>query len=98
MILKFSTRRGQITMLGEPALRLLTLGGHSGNVPGAVLAADLPAFLAQLRARLAVHGAEGSPGAAGTPTGTDERDDDGRTREPVVSLQSRAVPLLAMIE
>ena len=53
MIVKFSTRHGQITMLGEPALRLLVLGGHSGTVPGAILAAELPAFLAQLRARLA---------------------------------------------
>ena len=97
MILKFSTRRGQITMLGEPALRLLTLGGHSGTVPGAILAADLPAFLAQLRARLTVHGAEVSPAA---PTGNDEADDDDdtRPREPLVALQTRALPLIGMVE
>jgi len=82
-------------MLGEPALRLLTLGGHSGNVPGAILAADLPAFLAQLRARLAVHGAEVSPVA---PTSKDETDDDSSASEPLVALQTRALPLIGMIE
>ena len=45
MLVRFSTRHGQLVMLGEPAVALLRLGGHSGTVPGAVLAADLPGFL-----------------------------------------------------
>ena len=75
MLVKFSTRHGQLVMLGEPAVALLRLGGHSGTVPGAllrlgghsgtvpgaVLAADLPGFLERLRQGLELHGDELSP-------------------------------------
>jgi hypothetical protein len=52
MIVKFSTRYGQLLMQGEPAVTLVKLGGHSGTVPSAILAADLPAFAVKLRAGL----------------------------------------------
>ncbi len=61
MLVRFSTRFGQLLMLGEPAVALLKLGGHSGTVPSAVLAADLPAFLQRLRQGLEAHGDELSP-------------------------------------
>lgn len=95
MLVKFSTRHGQLVMLGEPAVALLRLGGHSGTVPSAVLAADLPAFLERLRSGLARHGDELSP--APPPPDPDERDDD-RPRERPVSLRHRAVPLLEMVQ
>ena len=56
MLVKFSTRYGQLLMQGEPAVALVKLGGHSGTVPSAVLAADLPTFAAKLRAGLELHG------------------------------------------
>jgi hypothetical protein len=102
MIVTFSTRHGQLTMLGEPAVRLLELGGHSGQVPGAVLTIDLPAFLAKLRSGLALHGDEVSP-AVQQPDRRDSgwRDPgagDDEPRERPINLRLRAVPLLDMIE
>jgi hypothetical protein len=82
-------------MLGEPAVALLRLGGHSGTVPSAVLAADLPAFLERLRSGLELHGDELSP--APPPPDPDRRDDDA-PRERPVSLRHRAVPLLDMVQ
>ena len=94
MIVNFSSRFGRITLLGESAVRLLQLAGHSGTVPGAVLAADVPAFLEQLRAGLAAHGDELSPPAP-APAGDDEEE---RERPAPVSLRKRAVPLLDLLE
>jgi hypothetical protein len=98
MIVKFSTRYGQITMLGESAVTLLKLAGHSGTVPSAVLAADLPAFLSRLRAGLEVHGDELSPPPNAEPPADEQDDDDRRDQPAAVSLRKRAVPLIEMIE
>lgn len=97
MLVKLSTRHGQLLMQGEPAVALLRLGGHSGTVPGAVLAADLPAFLARLRAGLEIHGDELSPAPPPpNPSREDDRVDDEQERP--VELRRRAVPLLDMLE
>lgn len=98
MIVVFSTRHGRLTLLGESAVALLKLGGHSGTVPGAVLAADLAGFLRQLRAGLALHGDELSPPPAVTAPATEEEEEEARARPAAVSLRKRAVPLLDMIE
>lgn len=97
MIVNFSSRFGRITLLGESAVRLLQLAGHSGTVPGAVLAADVPAFLEQLRAGLATHGDELSPPPAPAPAGDDAEEGE-RERPASVSLRKRAVPLLDLLE
>jgi len=94
MLVKFSTRFGQLLMLGEPAVALVKLGGHSGTVPSAVLAADLPAFLQRLREGLEVHGAELSPPPLPREPAQDEDDEP---RERPISLSLRAVPLLDMV-
>ena len=95
MLVKFSTRHGQLVMLGESAVMLLKLGGHSGTVPSAVLVADLPGFLDRLRRGLELRGDELSP--APPPAEPARRDDD-EPRERPVSLRQRAVPLLDMIQ
>lgn len=95
MLVKFSTRHGHLVMQGEPAVALLRLGGHSGTVPSAVLAADLPTFVSRLRAGLETHGEEPSPPPEPEPEGADTQDDDQRERP--VKLRLRAVPLLDMI-
>ena len=95
MMIRFGTKYGQLLMQGEPAVTLLRLGGHSGTVPGAVLADDLPGFLQRLRAGLELHGDQYSP--APLPPEPDARDDD-EPRERPVRLRLRAVPLLEMIE
>lgn len=93
MIVYFSTSAGALTMYGDAAVALLKAMGHSGTVPGAILAADLPAALASLRRALDALAAQPSP----PPGPVDEADDD-RDRDPPVSLRMRAVPLLDMIE
>ena len=92
MIVRFSTRAGALTMHGDAAVALLKAMGHSGTVPGAILAADLPAALASLRQTLATQAA-----APPVPAG-DGEDEEQQEREPPVSLRMRAVPLLEMIE
>ena len=95
MIVKFSTRAGALTMHGDAAVALLKAMGHSGTVPGAILAQDLPAALARLRSALAELDSQPVPAPA-PPPGQDE--DEELEREPPVTLRMRAVPFLDMIE
>ena len=76
-------------MHGDAAITLLRAMGHSGTVPGAILAADLPAALAQLRRTLDAQAAAPPP----LPPPSDGDDEDEQEREPPVSLRMRAVPL-----
>jgi hypothetical protein len=94
VIVKFSTKIGKLTMHGDAAVALLKGMGHTGTVPGAILAADLPAALSNLQRMLEVSGA--SIGSA-TPPPAEDGDDDDREREPVITLRTRAVPLLDMM-
>jgi hypothetical protein len=88
MLVTFKTKRySNITMFGDVAVRLLQLMGHSGTVPGAVTAEDVPAALAKLRAGLAEHGQE----VVGQ---TRDADRD----EPRIDLAHRAVPLIELLE
>ena len=80
-------------MHGDAAVALLKGMGHSGTVPGAILAADLPDALAQLQRML-----EASGDSTGAPPPPPPRsDEEEREREPVITLKTRAVPLLDMI-
>ena len=80
-----------ITMFGDVAVTLLKLMGHSGTVPGAILAEDLPDALAHLR-----KATEGGAGATPTGGGPDSGGHD--PEEPLVSLGNRAVPLIELLE
>jgi hypothetical protein len=95
MIVKFSTRAGALTMHGDAAVALLKAMGHSGTVPGAILAQDLPSALAQLRGALAELASQPVPAPA-PPPGRDEEEEV--EREPPVTLRMRAVPFLDMVE
>lgn len=82
MLVTFSTDAyADITMFGDVALALLKMMGHSGTVPSAILAADVPAALSRLTA-----GIETTKAA---PPVVDEDED-----EPQVSLSNRALPLI----
>ena len=85
MLITFSTKAyADITMFGDVALQLIHLMGHSGSIPGAILAEDVPAALEQLRAAL----------AAGSRRKTQGKDSD---EEPKVSLNHRALPLIELL-
>jgi len=92
MIVKFWTNAGAIVMHGDVAVALLRGLGHSGTVPGAILAADLVAALPRLRRYL-----DALPPLP-PPAASPERDGEEEESEPPISLRTRAVPLIDMIE
>lgn len=94
MIVKFSTRVGALTMHGDAAVALLRAMGHSGTVPGAILAAELPGALASLQRSLDAQ-TRAAPVAAEPPEDSEDEDEE---RQPPVTLAMRAVPLIDMIE
>ncbi|MCC7548265.1 MAG: DUF1840 domain-containing protein [Burkholderiales bacterium] len=90
MLIRFESKIGAFSMFGDIAVTLLKLMGHSGTVPGAILADDIPDALARLRAGL--HAQPEEPE-------TDEISHDERDEkpEPRVSIHKRAVPLVDLL-
>ena len=88
MLIKFDSEAGSFIMNGDIAVQLLKAMGHSGTVPSAILAGDIPAALARLKASVAA-----SPA---TTTNPSDDDDEGR-KEVQVSLQQRAFPLIDLL-
>lgn len=85
MLVTFSCKKYEnIMMFGDVALRLLALMGHSGTVPGAILAADIPEALSRLKK--GIEKAEPEDNAR-------QKDDD-----EAISLANRALPLIKMLE
>ena len=74
-------------MDGAIAVQLLKAMGHSGTVPSAILAKDIPAAVARLRSAVAA-----TP-AAKTSTNSDDKDQ----KEILVSLRQRAFPLIDLL-
>ena len=75
-------------MNGDIAVQLLKAMGHSGTVPSAILAGDIPAALARLKAAVAAN-----PKAAIESSDSNDKD----RRELQVSLQQRAFPLIDLL-
>ncbi len=85
MLVTFTTDTyADITMFGDVALTLLKMMGHSATVPGAILAADVPAALNRLKAAI---DAEKSRRPA----------TDNDATESVVSIANRALPLINLL-
>ncbi|MFL9710483.1 DUF1840 domain-containing protein [Methylobacillus sp. Pita1] len=88
MLVTFSTSRySDIMLFGDVAKQLLQLMGHSGTIPGAILAADVPQALQHLQ-----QGLEGAtaPDSAESPATEDEATH--------VSLKNRALPLIELLQ
>jgi hypothetical protein len=99
MLVTFRTKaHGDITMFGRVGVELLKLAGMTGNVPTAILAADVPGVLAKLERALGEHNAAFGDSA---PSATEARDGDdaggGEAAEPTVPLRNRALPLLELL-
>jgi hypothetical protein len=85
MLVTFSTDAyADITMFGDVAINLLKMMGHSGTVPSAIMAEDIPEALKRLTA--AINAANKSEPLK--EVGTDE---------PGVSMSNRAIPLLNLL-
>ncbi len=93
MLVTFHTKAyANITMFGDVAKQLLELMGHSGTVPSAITAEDVPAALARLAAAVEQRRAAE---AADAPQDDRGRDDHDAPRK--VTLSQRAVPLLELL-
>ena len=77
-----------ITMFGEVAVRLLKMMGHSGTVPGAQLAEDVPAALERLETAVAANAQLPEP----------EESAQSVNDEPSVSLSCRALPVTELLK
>lgn len=90
MLVTFKTSaHGNITMFGGVATDLLKMMGQSGNVPGALMAEDVPAALQQLQSELSNKPEEDAP-----PAPLDDEDD----APTPVALGVRAKPLIDLFE
>jgi Domain of unknown function (DUF1840) len=90
MLVQFDSKAGRFSMFGDIAVTLLRMMGHSGTVPGAILAEDVPPALQKLKAAVAA-----APDAPSEP----EAGGDGRAdAEQRVSLRQRAFPLIELLE
>lgn len=90
MLVTFKTATyPEITMFGSAATALLKLMGQSGNVPGAIMPADIPSALEKLEAGLTDQ-TESEAQAEPAP----DRDDE---EEPSVPLSTRAQPLIELL-
>ncbi len=91
MLITFKTKaHANITMFGDVAVALIKLTGHSGSVPGAILASDIPGALSNLQKAVAEN-----PGMPLDPASTKANDDD--SDQVHVSLAHRALPLIDLL-
>lgn len=89
MLVTFScSAYADITMFGNVAEQLLRLMGHSGTVPGAILAEDVEA--ARERLVTAINKEQQMEAA--------ENSDEETEGEAAVSLSKRALPLIELLE
>ena len=91
MLVRFRSGAGDITMFGDVALKLIKMMGHSGTLPSAMLAKDIPAALERLTSAVAAAPGQPAPGPGPGP-GNKKVDED-----PAVSLQQRAFPLIELL-
>jgi hypothetical protein len=83
-------------MFGDIGLQMIKMMGHSGTVPGAILAPDLPEALSKLTLSLAT---ESSTAPKDTSATQDVEDDEEEAlSEQVVGLNLRAVPLIELLK
>ena len=86
MLVTFTTKAwSDITMFGEIAVKLIKMMGHTGTVPSAILAEDVPEALARLKAAVALE----------EPEDPEAREDDDSERK--VSIPTRAFPLIELL-
>ena len=92
MLVTFHSNAGaSITMFGDVAVSLLRMMGHSGTVPSALLAKDVPAAMARLRRGLTAAGPDAKAERDAKP------EDDDADAPPPVLLRQRAFPLIELL-
>ena len=98
MLVTFKTSAySDITLFGDAAVSLLKLMGQSGNVPGALLAVDIPDALQTLQEGLTKMRNAESDGSADSASLSSESSDDS-DGVPQVALHTRAGPLISLLQ
>lgn len=91
MLVTFHSKSwSNITLFGDVAVQLLKMMGHSGTVPSALRASDIPAALARLQQELA------AMPEAETRQSTPPAAEDADTPPPI-ALRVRALPLIELL-
>jgi len=91
MLVTFSSKAGgNITMFGDIAIQLLRMAGHTGTVPGALLASQVPEALEKLKKAIAENRGEERPEVPASA-------DDDKEAPPPVALPVRAYPLIQLL-
>ncbi|MGF1723536.1 DUF1840 domain-containing protein [Photobacterium nomapromontoriensis] len=89
---------GNVMMFGDVAKQMLRMMGHSENVPGAIEPEDIAEALEKLTlATEQIHQSEQQPEITELPE-EEEVDVDDLDVEPVVSLYTRATPLIDLLK
>lgn len=83
-----SDHYANIILFGDVAKLLLKIMGHSGAIPGALRAEDVPAALHKLSHAVAIE----------SPPPTQTSTDDDEETEQYISLRHRALPLIELLE
>lgn len=92
MLITFRCRSyANVTMFADIALEMIKMMGHSGTVPGAISAQDVPDALSKLNSALSAKNAA----EENRPTDVDEEEEQ---VEPAVSLGRRAFPLIELLK
>lgn len=90
MLVTFTCKAHEdVTMFGDVAKRLIKMMGHSGTIPSALTAEQVP--LALTRLRQAIENAKKQEKEFKTPEMEDEEDQE-------VSIAHRAIPLIELLE
>lgn len=92
MLVTFTSKaHGDITMFGNVAEQLIKMMGHSGTIPSAIQAEDVPAVLERLKQAIASH-------REILPDDPQRENNDSNEEEKIqVSLANRAFPLIEML-
>ena len=97
MLITFHTKSyADITLFGDIGKQLIELMGHTPIVPGAILAEDVPAALARLRAGVAANSAHAK--ASDKKMASDKNNVQSDDEERPISLANRALPLISLLE
>jgi len=86
VLVKFNSDAGALIMFGDVGRRLLRMMGQTGDIPGALLARDVPAALERLKNAVSAEGS--APNEEARPVEADD---------PAVSLRQRAFPLIELM-
>ena len=89
MLIKFQSKVGGFTMFGDIGVKLLKMMGHSGTLPGAIRAADIPRALETLNKAVAAKDPDRP-----VPGPNEDKEED----LPPVTLHQRAYPLIDLLE